>query len=114
MNDDDLKNLSCWKQYLYLIHQPFNWNEDFEVCCAVAACDGSVDDFKYLARLHPNYNENDEEILSFENKKNYNNEKRCDINSLRKLAKICEADFFRHSPSELNKLLVDLNVDGLK
>jgi hypothetical protein len=48
-----------------------NWDEYNKVCCAVASCDGStVEDFKMWARLHPDYNENDEVIETFDKKKN--------------------------------------------
>jgi hypothetical protein len=113
MSNDDLKKLSYWKQYLYLINQPLNWTEYNKICCAVASCDGStVEDFKEWARLHPDYNENDEVIETFDKKKNYNNVKKYNIGSLRKLAKICDPDFFKHCPAELNNILVDLNIDG--
>jgi hypothetical protein len=46
----------------------------------VASCDGStVEDFKEWARLHPDYNENDEVIETFDKKKNYNNVKKYNI-----------------------------------
>lgn len=115
ISDDEFKTYSYWKQYLYLIHQPLNWNEYFKVSCAVANCGGSVDEFKEWARLHPGFKEDDKEILTFENKKNYiSNGPKYDINSLRKLAKLCVPEHFKNCPSELIKILVDLNIDDFE
>lgn len=113
MNNDEIKKMSYWKQYLYLINQPLNWTEYNKVCCAVASCDGStVEDFKEWARLHPDYNENDEVIETWDKKKNYKDVKKYNVGSLCKLAKICDPDYFKHCPTELNNILVNLNIDG--
>jgi hypothetical protein len=70
INDDDFKKLPYWKQYLYLINQPLNWDEYFKISCALAKCDGStIEEFKEWAKLHPEYNDQDPEIINFDKEK---------------------------------------------
>ena len=63
-----------YKQYLFLINQPLNWGEYNNIICAVASVEGStVEDVKEWAALHPEYNEEDEVIKTFDQKRNTRN-----------------------------------------
>ena len=115
MTDEQIKEMKPYKQYLYLIHQPLKWEIYNDVVCAVASVEGSiVDDVKEWAALHPEYNEEDEVIKSFNNKQKYAKEniKHKNIYYLRNLAKLCDPDFFKDAPEELIKNLFGLNLEG--
>jgi len=115
MTDEDIKKMKPYKQYLYLLHQPLKWEVYNNVVCAVASVEGStVEDVKEWAALHPEYNENDDVIKTFDKKKEWakQNIKHKNLYYLRQIAKLCDPDFFKDAPEELIKNLFDLNLDG--
>lgn len=115
MTDEEIKEMKPYKQYLYLLHQPLKWEVYNNVVCAVASVEGStVEDVKEWAALHPEYNENDDVIKTFDKKKEWakQNIKHKNIYFLRNLAKLCDPDFFKDAPEELIKNLFDLNLEG--
>lgn len=115
VTDNDIKEMKPYKQYLYLIHQPLKWEVYNNVVCAVASVEGStVEDVKEWAALHPEYNENDDVIKTFDKKKEWakQNIKHKNIYYLRNLAKLCDPDFFKDAPEELIKNLFGLNLEG--
>jgi hypothetical protein len=115
MTDEDIKEMKPYKQYLYLLHQPLKWEVYNNVVCAVASVEGStVEDVKEWAALHPEYNENDDVIKTFDKKKEWakQNIKHKNLYYLRQIAKLCDPDFFKDAPEELIKNLFGLNLEG--
>ena len=112
---DDLlkfKGDEIYKRFLYLIKQPATWEEYFLIACALSKLGASIEDFKEWAALHPEYNKDDNIIVSYETKfKKYDKPNFYNINHLKKLARESEPNFFKESAEDLNNILYDLNID---
>lgn len=115
LSDEDLlkfKGKELYKRYLYLINQPAQWEDYFKIACVLAKYEAPIEDFKEWAQLHPDYNENDKVIIEYETKyKFYDKTKGYNLNTLRKLARYSEPDFFKNSPFDLNEQLFNLDFD---